>query len=265
MTAAATKALKAEMLAAFLAIPGPADQHVKDRRQAIGRPKVAASVRHRRAMTGATGIPETATPLPPAPVERVVDNPHVTEAIARDGVARGTLTAGVVYTTEKRTVVEKRKQVVTERVATRIGGLAFIRAFNPRTGKGKRREHHERTAERFLNLYEGRYGRVSPAVDPEREPVDTSPIAHDAGMAAALDATRLIEELEHNTIRNGFIQPPVFNASDFRFLVAVICLGISINHFTESQGRALDKNVDRFLALLDRLSEHWGLSMSEVA
>ncbi len=151
------------------------------------------------------------------------------------------------------------------RVSTRIGGLASIRPYNPRTGKGKRHQHHERTAERFLNLYEARYGRCSPAVDPEREPVDTSPLAHDSGMAAAIDATKAIEELEHTTHRHGIIYPPVFHENEFRFLVAILCLGMSINHFTETQGRALDKEVGRFLALLDRLSEHWGNSMEKVA
>lgn len=146
------------------------------------------------------------------------------------------------------------KAWATVRVSTRIGGLASIRPWNRKTGKdskGKRHPHHERTAERFLNLYEARYGRTSPAVDPEREPVDTSPIAHDSGMAAALDATRAIEHVERH----------VFHPNEFRFLVAVICLGIPITHYTESQGRALDKEVDRFLALLDKLSEHWGNAM----
>lgn len=199
---------------------------------------------------------------------RVVDNPLVTEAIARDGVKRGTLAAGVVYTTEKRAVVEPRKEVVRERITTRIGALAFVRAWNGKAGKdssGKRRLHHELTAERFLNLYEARYGRMSPAVDPSREPVDTSPIAHDSGMAGALDATKAIEELEFQTIRDGFIRAPVFEAHDFKFLVAVVCLSIPITHYTETTGRALEKEVDRFLELLDRLAQHWGLAMTEVA
>ncbi len=160
---------------------------------------------------------------------------------------------------------EFSKAWVPVNLNTRIGALAHIRAYNPRTGKGKRMPHHERTAERFLNLYEGRYGRTSPAVDPEREPVDTSPIAHDSGMAAAIDATKAIEELEHQTIRRGQIQPALFVENEFRYLVSVICLGIKISHFTETEGRALDKQVDRFLLLVDRLSEHWGLATRRVA
>lgn len=167
---------------------------------------------------------------------RIVDNPLVTDAL-------GEANPGFLRIT------------VTERVTTRIGGLAYIRPYNPKTGKGKRLPHHERTAERFLNLYEGRYGRVSPAVDPEREPVDTSPIAHDSGMAAAIDATRAIEDVERH----------LFHAREFTFLVAVLCLGCSIQHYTGTGGRALDAEVCRFLALLDRLSEHWGNSMEKVA
>lgn len=178
---------------------------------------------------------------------RIVDNPLVTDAL-------GEANPGFLRIT------------VTERVTTRIGGLAYIRPYNPKTGKGKRLPHHERTAERFLNLYEGRYGRVSPAVDPEREPVDTSPIAHDSGMAAAIDATRAIQEIEFGIRRDGrIIQPPLFHAREFSFLVAVLCLGCSIQHYTGTGGRALDAEVVRFLALLDRLSEHWGNSMEKVA
>lgn len=173
---------------------------------------------------------------------RVVDNPLVTDAI---GEARP----------------DFLKITVTENVRTRIGGLAYIRPFNAKTGKGKRRLHHEQTAERFLNLYERRYGRTSPAVDPAREPVDTSIMAHDSGMAAALDATNEIRALEHPWLRGGVIQPAVFHENEFRFLVAVLCLGMNIGHFTETAGRALDREVDRFLSLLDKLSVHWGLSM----
>lgn len=167
---------------------------------------------------------------------RTVDNPFVTDAL---GEARP----------------DFLKITVAENVRTRIGGLAFIRPYNPRTGKGRRMPHHEKTAERFLNLYEGRYGRVTPAVDPAREPVDTSPIAHDSGMAGAIDATRDIEQVERE----------VFHPNEFRFLVAVICLGMPITYYTETAGRALDKEIGRFLALLDRLSEHWGNAMERVA
>lgn len=161
---------------------------------------------------------------------------------------------------------EAAKSWATINLNARIGGLAFIRAYNPRTGKGKRMPHHDRAAERFLSLYEARYGRTSAAVDPEREPVDTSPMAHDSGMAGALDATRAIEEIEIGIRRDGQqIVAPVFHETEFRFLVAVLCLGMAIMHYTETQGRALEKEVDRFLVLLDRLSEHWGLMMEKVA
>lgn len=160
---------------------------------------------------------------------------------------------------------EAAKSWAQVNVATRIGGLAYIRAYVPRTGKGKRRPHHEMAAERFLNLYEARYGRVSPAVDPSREPVDTSPVAHDSGMAGALDATRAVEELWCQTIREGHIRAPIFEPQEYDYLVAVLCLGCTISHYTGTGGRALDKEVDRFLELLDKLSEHWGLSMTEAA
>lgn len=157
---------------------------------------------------------------------------------------------------------EAAKQWATVNLNSRIGGLAYIRAYNPKTGKGRRMPHHERTAERFLNLYEARYGRCSPAVDPSREPVDTSLTANDGGLAAALDATREIQEVEQGIKVNGIlVRQPVLGADGFRCLVAIICLGLSVSELTETQGRALDKQVGNFLALLDKLSEHWGLSM----
>ena len=70
---------------------------------------------------------------------------------------------------------------VEENAITRLGALVYIR---------RREAHHEMAAERFKSLYEHMYGCGNPALDPSRVQVDTSPIAHDAGMAGKIDRGR---------------------------------------------------------------------------
>ena len=73
----------------------------------------------------------------------------------------------------------------SENIITRLGALAHIR---------RRQHHHERAAERFKSLYEARYGCGNPGIDPSRIMVDSSPIAHDSGMAAKIDRTRELDD-----------------------------------------------------------------------
>lgn len=125
---------------------------------------------------------------------------------------------------------------VEENAMTRIGALVFIR---------RRLRHHEEAAERFKNLYEARYGSGNPAMDPSRVQVDTSPIAHDSGMAGKIDRTWQIKDAEDK-----------LGKSSFDRLVACIVLCIPAGEGLSSRPR--QRNVDQLLDDLDSLSTLWG-------
>jgi hypothetical protein len=128
------------------------------------------------------------------------------------------------------------KHYATENAMTRIGALCFIR---------RRLHHHEIAAERFKNLYEARYGVGSPALDASRVQVDTSPIAHDAGMAGKIDRTNAIREAE------TFLGKDTFDR-----LVACLVLGIPAGDGMRWRQRMT--SVGEVLDALDSLSTHWG-------
>jgi len=120
----------------------------------------------------------------------------------------------------------------TENAMTRIGALCFIR---------HRRQHHDMAAERFKNLYEGLYGSGMPAVDAGRIQVDTSKMAHDAGMAAKLDHGAELHYARQHLDKAAFDR-----------LVALLVLGIPAGNGLSSRPRL--RAVARVLADLDVLS-----------
>ena len=127
------------------------------------------------------------------------------------------------------------KVIVEENAITRIGALAYIR---------RREQHHEFAAERFKSLYEARYGSGNPAMDASRIQVDSSPIAHDSGMAAKLDRTEAIKDAEVALGKDAFDR-----------LVALLALEEPAG---EGQGwRKRFASVDQVLRDLDALSVHW--------
>lgn len=127
---------------------------------------------------------------------------------------------------------------VEENAITRIGALVFIR---------RREAHHELAAERFKSLYEARYGAGNPSMDPGRIQVDTSPIAHDSGMAAKLDNTWQLDVARATMGKEAFDR-----------LVALLVLEIPVGNGLTSRPR--QRSIDRVLADLDALSGIWKLS-----
>jgi hypothetical protein len=126
---------------------------------------------------------------------------------------------------------------VQENAMERIGALCFIR---------RRLAHHEQAAERFKTLYEARYGSGNPAMDPSRVQVDTSPIAHDSGMAAKIDRTKDIRDAE------DALGKPMFDR-----IVACVVLGIPAGKGHHWRKRAV--HVGALLDALDSLSTIWGM------
>lgn len=153
--------------------------------------------------------------------QRVVDNPSLTD--------------GLAYSEQRN---QHLKITVTENAMTRIGALCFIRRREP---------HHERAAEIFKNLYEARYGSASGAMDPSRVQVDTSPIAHDSGMAAKIDRTWAIQQAEQQ------MPTQLFDA-----LVSCIVLGIPAGE--GEHWRVRSRNIDAVLEALESLSVLWRLA-----
>lgn len=141
------------------------------------------------------------------------------------------------------------KVTVQRNMRTLIGGLVTIR---------RRTRLHEKVAERFLNLYEVRYGSLIPAVDASRVQVDTSIIGHDGARVSALDASADIA-----------IAAEFLGHDDFERIVHVVCLQAPVSHsrflMVNATGRALEREVDRFLAALDRLAVHWQLATRNAA
>lgn len=137
---------------------------------------------------------------------------------------------------------------VTENAMTRIGALCFIR---------KREPHHEMAAERFKTLYEARYGAGNPALDTSRVIVDTSIMAHDAGMAAKLDRTADIERA-------------IAHLGGAERVISCVVLGVPCADRVDRQPsgqpskRQLSVAVDALLSDLDSLSTLWGLARREL-
>ena len=136
---------------------------------------------------------------------------------------------------------------VAENPVTRIGALAHVR---------RRLQHHEMAAQRFKDLYEARYGLGNPALDPSRVMVDTSPIAHDSGMAAKIDRTADIERVMCLLGKD---------ASDRIIACVVLCIpceqDVPILPSGYPNRRHVKREVDALLAALDSLSVLFGLRM----
>lgn len=217
-----------EMLAAFLAIEAH-DAHVVARREHLAgeqREVVATSVAIQRRMFGATGEVSEAVSEPRVSGSRRVADPMLTDAEYYH--KRG----------QRPTDPHVGKVWVAENSITRLGALCFIRP--PR-----RQEHHEIAAERFKSLYEERYGLGNPSMDPGRVLVDTSPKAHDSGMAGKIDRTWLLQLAEER------LGPAAFNR-----LVALLVLEIPAGE-GETHWRRRKDSVDLVLADLDNLAAIW--------
>lgn len=224
--------LRAEMLEAFHSIE-PHDAHVRARKEHMAaerRPEMEQSISARRAMTGATGQPETAesSKVMRALDTLVIDDPSVSDANYREWLASAK---------SGRTKIRVNADLYAQ-----IGALACIKA---------RQRHHVAAARRFRTEYEAAYGAgMAPAVDPSVTPVDTSPRAHDAGMAARVDrATSIREAIEH------------LGRDDADLIIAVVVLGLSMRDMGHV-GKAGAHKVPELLDALDRLAEFWRHDMS---
>lgn len=151
--------------------------------------------------------------------------------------------------------------LVRVNMRTKIGGLVSIPAYNPRTGKGKRRLHHELAAEEFLNLYEAGFGSVSPAVDPEKTPVDTSLSSnHDGSMVHLMDTLKTMREAETK-----------LGKEDFNRIVATVCLCVPLEESAplmpsgKPNWRHVEREAESLLFALDRLAVLWGMASEESA
>jgi hypothetical protein len=153
------------------------------------------------------------------------------------------LTDGLAYSEQRNAHLKVR---VEENAMARIGALCFIRRREP---------HHERAAEEFKSLYEARYGGAGGAMDPSRVQVDTSPIAHDSGMAAKIDRTVKLE-----------IAMKAMDKTTLDRLVACLILGVTCEEQSDTlpSGKANMRQsgrcVDETLAALDTLATMWGLT-----
>jgi hypothetical protein len=151
------------------------------------------------------------------------------------------LTDGLAYSGQRNAHL---RVTVEENAMTRIGALCFIR---------KREDHHERAAAEFKSLYEARYGGQGGAMDPSRVQVDTSPIAHDAGMAGKIDRTVKLE-----------IALKAMDKLTKDRLIACLVLGVSCEDQSDTlpSGRANMRQsgrcVEETLAALDELATMWG-------
>lgn len=219
--------LAAQMLDEFLQLDVH-DAHVEARRQVLSvqqRPVVATSVAIHRRINNATGIPETITQPLKAEGSRRVPDPMLTDA-------------EYYYKRSKRPDDRHLGKVwVTENAMERIGALCFIR---------RKEAHHEMAAERFKSLYEARYGAGNGSMDPGRVQVDTSPIAHDSGMAAKIDRTNDLRDAETQ------LGKPAFDR-----LVALLVLCIPAGEGLSSRPR--QRAVDAVLVDLDNLATVWRL------
>lgn len=225
-----------EMLEAFHELELQ-DAHIRARREIKAGEQagtVATSVAFRRMMAGATGVPSAAVERPSMQGSRRVPDPMLTDAeyYHKRGQRPHDPNVGKAW--------------VTENAIERIGALCFIRP--PR-----RQPHHEEAAHRFKSMYEALYGVGSPALDASRVVVDTSPIAHDSGMAGKIDRSGQLRAVEAH------------DKAMFNRLVALLVLCIPVSEYAPkaSSGRTNDRRVKQLVSEalddLDRLSELWGL------
>jgi hypothetical protein len=168
------------------------------------------------------------------------------------------------------------KHEVTSNELTRIGALCFIPKFDPRKHDHRVHHphlcypHHEHSAARFKNEYEALYGSVSPAVDPAREPVQSSPTAHDNGMAARIDRADSIRMVLFGSQKPP--SAPVLDAEGRDLLISAICFGDASEKMVDklpsgkANWRKAQARSRRVLFWLAVLSRWWGyVSEREVA
>lgn len=136
------------------------------------------------------------------------------------------------------------------KMVTVIGALAYVNeAKYDRAGniiEPGREPHHEEAAKRFKSLYEYLYGGTTKAVDPSNEPVDSSFVAHDAGMASRADKSRKMHDAE---IKLGKVT--------FNVLVDMLVLCTPANAYGDWR-KAAKINKER-LSALDDLASLWEL------
>lgn len=168
------------------------------------------------------------------PIERrTVDDPMMTDSeLIHQRAKSGNRLVGKIETTGN--------------ALTRIGALCYVR---------RRLRHHEQAAERFKSLYESLYGSGMPAVDAGRIQVDTSIMAHDAGVASRLD-------------RNADLGKAMTmlgkQASDRIIACVVLCVpceeGVPLMPSGQRNQRLVGREVDALLAALDLLAAWWGFA-----
>lgn len=177
---------------------------------------------------------------------RKVENPDLTPAQAK---AVWDAETDMAEAERRNPNIEVNLHWATENVLSRIGALGYIR-------RPRRQLHHEQAAERFKSLYEARYGSAGGAVDPSNEPVDTSAIAHDSGMAARLDATTELRKIEERLKGHKAI---------YDRLIAQIVLGVPCSEYcrTTPSGqvnkRDEAKAVKWLLMTLELVAAIWGM------
>lgn len=200
--------------------------------------QVAQSIAARRRMFNANGIPANPDPLRPGPVPREVDNPLLTD--------------GLYYGGRRDTA----KITVHEAATTRIGALSFIRPYDKKKGDvqpGRRFPYHEQAAERFKSDYEALYGSAGGAVDPSNEPVDTSVVAHDNGLAARLDRGERLRRAK------DYLGKGAFNEMiDMLIFCTPASEYADIMPSGQRNQRQISKIEEARLAILESLSIHWG-------
>ena len=200
---------------------------------ANARLDVRRSVAFIRRTTGATGNPETLDQSAKVHMgNRMVPDPMMTDAEFLHQKASNPTKPNI------------GRVHVQENALSRMGALCYIRS---------RLRHHEMAAEQFKSLYEARYGSGNPAMDPARIQVDTSPIAHDSGMAGKIDRTWKLRQAETD------LGKPTF---DRLIALCVLCIPCGEGAPTMPSGRPNDRwvrqSVETALDDLDRLSAVWG-------
>lgn len=175
-------------------------------------------------------------------VPRVVDDPSETFAQFIHGVRTGEPGRG------------NGKQQVTSNEMTRIGALCFFPKQRPRDPHDPKllQPHQDKAAERFKNEYEAIYGSVG-AMNPEGERVDTSPIAHDSGMAGRIDRGKSIRLAER-----------ILSKDQFNLILTCIVMGVPSDDLApilpsgKPNWRHVKQRNAAILVALTRLSLHWG-------
>lgn len=195
------------------------------------------SVRLQRRLTGATGIPERLTnAVRKALEQRLVPDPMMTDSEFLYQKRREHERAERF---DRKPNLDVGKVMAEENAITRIGGLCYIKSA--KLPNGKREQHHERAAEWVKSTYEAVLGS-QPAMDAGRIQVDTSPIAHDSGMAARVDRGRKLHDLFEHLGKEATNR-----------IVAVVVLERPCGEIADGAGwRARERVVDALLADLDK-------------